>query len=124
MRAILWAALACLISLRVQASSVIDLTDASFDVHTATGNGNWMLDIYAPWCSHCQTLAPVWEELADELHGKVNVGKINGEENEGLMARFQVQGFPTIFHLNGETGEVRRYDGPRSVEAVSGHQTQ
>lgn len=54
MRAILWAALACLISLRVQASSVIDLTDASFDVHTATGNGNWMLDIYAPWCSHCQ----------------------------------------------------------------------
>ena len=33
-------------------------------------------------------------------------------------------GFPTIFHLNGDTGEVRRYDGPRSVEAVSEHHTQ
>ena len=33
-------------------------------------------------------------------------------------------GFPTIFHLNGETGEVRRYDGPRSVEAVSGRHPQ
>ena len=101
MLAILWAALACLISLTVQASSVIDLTDANFDTHTATGNGNWMLDIYAPWCSHCQvwplqcqlferyplncpvtpvaplqTLAPIWEELADDLHGKVKVGKV------------------------------------------------
>ena len=106
MGAILWAALACLISLTVQASSVIDLTDANFDAHTATGNGEWMLDIYAPWCSHCkvwplrchfsgrhplqdiypccpvtpaaplQTLAPIWEELADVLHGKVKVGKV------------------------------------------------
>ena len=106
MRAVLWAALACLTSLTVQASSVIDLTDANFDARTAPGNGEWMLDVYAPWCSHCQvrplqcqlfgehplqdshpccpvtlaaplqTLAPVWEELADDLHGKVKVGKV------------------------------------------------
>ena len=40
-----------------------------------------------------------------------------------IQAPLAAAGFPTIFHLNGETGEVRRYDGPRSVEAVSGRHT-
>jgi thioredoxin-like negative regulator of GroEL len=62
-------------------------------------------------------IAPVVEELAKELAGRVRVGKLNVDENPLTAARFNVQGIPTLLILkNGR--EVDRIVGVQSKEAI------
>ncbi|KAF8061102.1 coq9 [Scenedesmus sp. PABB004] len=91
---------------------VLVLSDDTFDSATATGV--WLIDIYAPWCSHCQQLEPAWHALASEMaaHG-VKVAKVDGMRNRVLMKRFGVTGFPSIYLLRG--GQTWQYAGMRSV---------
>ncbi|CAM9995690.1 unnamed protein product, partial [Discosporangium mesarthrocarpum] len=56
---------------------------------------------------HCKRLQPIWEELATDLKGKVNVGKVNCEEEIALTTRFQVSGYPSIYYV--ENGNVWEY---------------
>ena len=53
----------------------VELTIRNYD--KLTNKGAWLIDIYAPWCSHCKQLEPVWEKLAEVLHDEnINVGKV------------------------------------------------
>eukprot|EP00879_Flechtneria_rotunda_P027064 GHRR01028926.1.p1 GENE.GHRR01028926.1~~GHRR01028926.1.p1 ORF type:complete len:186 (+),score=40.10 GHRR01028926.1:135-692(+) len=99
-----------------QDGDVVILGDTNFDQLTSTGV--WLVDIYAPWCSHCQQLEPTWHALAREMdaHG-VNVAKVDGMQNKVLMKRFGVVGFPSIFLLRD--GQTWQYTGMRSVGEVS-----
>jgi thiol-disulfide isomerase/thioredoxin len=97
--------------------TVVLLNSKSFD--SLTKNGIWFIKFFAPWCTHCQKLAPVWEELGHELQYKVNIGKVDctvdsgsiiiylnsSRKNmfliliyyiSGLCQRFKVQGYPTL----------------------------
>ncbi|HXF74515.1 MAG TPA: thioredoxin TrxC [Methylomirabilota bacterium] len=58
-----------------------------------------LLDLWAPWCGPCRTLAPVIEELAHDLAGQVKVVKLNVDENPATAARFHVQSVPTLLVL-------------------------
>eukprot|EP00511_Aplanochytrium_stocchinoi_P013824 CAMPEP_0204895066 /NCGR_PEP_ID=MMETSP1349-20130617/33805_1 /ASSEMBLY_ACC=CAM_ASM_000710 /TAXON_ID=215587 /ORGANISM="Aplanochytrium stocchinoi, Strain GSBS06" /LENGTH=99 /DNA_ID=CAMNT_0052062373 /DNA_START=212 /DNA_END=512 /DNA_ORIENTATION=- len=60
-----------------------------------------------------QKTAPTWEKLATELKGKVNVGKVDASIYRALGARYDVKGFPTLFHISD--GKVRRYSGSRGL---------
>ena len=55
---------------------VTELTDLTFDKRV-TGGEVWFIDVYAPWCIHCRELEPIWETVAGELKGLVNVGKVS-----------------------------------------------
>ncbi len=59
-------------------------------------SGVSVIDFYADWCGPCKMLAPVLEELADELAGKAKVVKVNVDQNQDLAAEYKVQGVPTI----------------------------
>ncbi|MBQ6753312.1 MAG: thioredoxin [Clostridia bacterium] len=62
-----------------------------------------LIDFWATWCSPCKMLSPVIEEIANELEGKVKVGKINVDENPELAAEFGVTGIPFVIAFkNGE----------------------
>lgn len=56
------------------------------------------VEFYAPWCGHCQRLAPEWKKTAANLKGLVNVAAVDCdvEQNKGLCAMYEIQGFPTI----------------------------
>ena len=100
-------------------SNVVVLTAANFEMETqaSTGSttGDWIVEFYAPWCGHCKKLQPVWEELATQLKGVANVGKVDVTGNRALGDRFDIKGFPTIkFFRNGQTYDYR---GARSVES-------
>lgn len=71
---------------------------------------------YAPWCGHCKTLAPVWEELAAAFADKdVVIGKFDATANH---TDEPIQGFPTLIFYDGE-GEKETYQGERTLEALS-----
>lgn len=57
------------------AVNVVELTDDNFDNHTASGV--WLIKIYAPWCSHCRQLEPLWVALGEDAESEgLKIGKV------------------------------------------------
>ncbi|CAH1765734.1 16943_t:CDS:10, partial [Entrophospora sp. SA101] len=66
---------------------VVTLNGKNFD--KLISSGTWFIKYYAPWCGHCQKLAPTWEELGRKLQNKMNIGKVDCTTNG-------VKGYPTL----------------------------
>ena len=58
-----------------------------------------VIDFYADWCGPCKAVAPVLEELSKEYEGKVNIYKINTEEEQELAGAFGIRSIPTILFV-------------------------
>jgi thioredoxin 1 len=74
---------------------VTELNDRTFDAFV-DNNELVLVDCWAPWCRPCRLLAPIIEELSSELKGKVAVGKLNTDENQGIAFRFGINAIPTL----------------------------
>jgi len=79
----------------------VKVTDANFAVEVERSPLLVLLDMWAPWCGPCGMVAPVIEELAAEMAGRVRVAKLNVDENPATAARFGVQSIPTLLLLRG-----------------------
>ena len=77
------------------------VTDATFSAQVERSPVPVLLDLWAPWCGPCRMVAPVVEELAKEMAGRVRVVKLNVDENPMTAARFHVQSIPTLLVLKG-----------------------
>jgi thioredoxin len=55
-----------------------------------------LIDFYADWCQPCKMVAPILEELAEEYKGKVNIYKVNTEEQQELSAAFGIRSIPSL----------------------------
>ncbi len=55
-----------------------------------------LIDFYADWCQPCKMVAPILEELSKEYEGKVNIYKINTEEQQELSAAFGIRSIPSL----------------------------
>ncbi len=55
-----------------------------------------IIDFYADWCGPCKMVAPVLDELSKEYEGKINIYKVNTEEQQELAAAFGIQSIPSI----------------------------
>jgi thioredoxin 2 len=91
-------------------SEPVVVTDASFNSVVEQSPLPVLLDMWAEWCGPCHMLAPIVNELSEELAGRVVVAKLNVDENPGTAARFNVRSIPTLLVLqNGR--EVDRIIG-------------
>jgi thioredoxin len=60
------------------------------------GNLPCLIDFYADWCGPCKMVAPILEELSKEFDGKINIYKVNTEEEQELAAAFGIQSIPSL----------------------------
>ncbi|KAA8573305.1 hypothetical protein MFRU_053g00450 [Monilinia fructicola] len=91
----------------------VSLTAESFQNLVTMSQDPWFIKFYAPWCHHCQAMAPNWAQLAKEMKGKLNVGEVNCEAEARLCKDVHVRGYPTIHFFRG--GERVEYEGLRGL---------
>ena len=79
------------------------VSDASFDTDVLKSDKPVLLDFWAEWCGPCKMIAPILDEVAKDYGDKVQIAKINVDENQQVPAKFGIRGIPTlILFKNGE----------------------
>lgn len=81
--------------------NTLEFTDSNFDADVLGAEHPVLVDFWAEWCGPCRMIAPTVEAFADEYAGKVKVGKVNVDENNGTAARFNIRGIPTLLLFKG-----------------------
>ncbi|EDW06703.1 thioredoxin domain-containing protein 5 homolog [Drosophila mojavensis] len=99
---------------------VVDLTEDTFAKHVSSGNH--FVKFFAPWCSHCQRLAPTWEELATELikEPDVTISKIDCTQYRSICQDFEVKGYPTLLWIE-DGKKIEKYAGARDLTTLKSY---
>ena len=100
-------------------ASEMEFTDANFDQEVLKSSQPVLVDFWAPWCGPCKMIAPIVEEISKEYEGKLKVGKLNTDDNQGIAARYGVMSIPTVMIFKG--GQmVARIVGAQPKQALTG----
>ncbi|ORZ10554.1 hypothetical protein BCR42DRAFT_494567 [Absidia repens] len=110
--------------------AVVELTSKNFKQEVLNNDKLVAVEFYAPWCGHCQKLAPEWKKAANNLKGLVTVAAINCDEdsNKPLCGQYDIKGFPTIKTFRpsvnkkgARTKYPTDYQGPREARPLVDH---
>ena len=83
---------------------ILKLTDAEFETQVIKSEKPVLVDYWAEWCGPCKMIAPVLEEVAEDLSDKVLIGKLNVDENSQTPPKYGIRGIPTLMLF--KDGEV------------------
>jgi len=97
------------------AENLLYLDDSNFDAEVSSGVT--LVDFYADWCGPCRMIAPIFEELSNEMNGKAKIAKVDIEAAQNVTANFGVTSIPTII-LFKDGKEVERVVGVRDKAAL------
>lgn len=89
----------------------ITLTSENFKSEVLDSDLPVLVDFWATWCGPCQMMNPVIADIANEMQGKLKVGKVNVDEQEALAAEYKVMSIPTFILFR---------DGKPAGQAIGG----
>ena len=72
------------------------VSDASFDSDVLKTDGPVLVDYWAEWCGPCKMIAPILDDLSSEYQGKLQIAKMNVDENSETPAKYGIRGIPTL----------------------------
>ncbi|KAG9297510.1 hypothetical protein G9A89_001450 [Geosiphon pyriformis] len=105
-------------------SNVIELTPDNFDEVVGKDRAVFV-KFYAPWCTHCKNLAPIWEELGEAFASakdRVVIAKVDADNYHDLGSRYNVGGFPTLKWFDkGVSDKPEDYSDGRDLETLASH---
>lgn len=95
--------------------SIKPLSDDNFE--DGISQGVVLVDFYADWCGPCRMLAPIVEELAQEMSGKMTVAKVDTDQSVNVAAKFEVTSIPTlILFKDGQL--IKRVVGLKDLDSL------
>ncbi|MFT3721913.1 thioredoxin TrxA [Pseudorhodoferax sp.] len=78
-----------------------NVSDASFEADVLKSGTPVLVDYWAEWCGPCKMIAPILDEVAKNYEGKLQVAKMNVDENRDVPAKFGIRGIPTLMLFKG-----------------------
>ena len=72
------------------------VSDASFDADVLKSDKPVLVDYWAEWCGPCKMIAPILDEAAKDYTGRLQIAKMNVDENQDVPAKFGIRGIPTL----------------------------
>ncbi|WP_248793162.1 thioredoxin TrxA, partial [Escherichia coli] len=75
--------------------------DASFDDDVLKSGTPVLVDYWAEWCGPCKMIAPILDEVAKDYGSKLQIAKMNVDENRDVPAKFGIRGIPTLMLFKG-----------------------
>ena len=78
-----------------------ETTDKSFESDVLKAEGHVLVDFWAEWCGPCRQLSPIIDDVSNELKGKLEVFKVNIDQNPDVPAKYNVRGIPTLVIFKG-----------------------
>jgi protein disulfide-isomerase-like protein len=103
--------------LKTAASAVVALDETNFDALVKDPSKDVLVEFYAPWCGHCKSLAPKYDQVGKTFEGEssVVIAKLDADSKRDLAAPYEVKGYPTLkwFPKNNKAGED--YTGGREA---------
>ena len=91
-----------------------NLGEAAFNAQLAKSDLPMVVDFWAPWCGPCRMMAPAYEKVSQDLHGRARFVKVNTEDEQGLAAKFNIRSIPTLAVFAGGR-EIARQPGAMSA---------
>ena len=77
------------------------LSDASFEADVLKASTPVLVDYWAEWCGPCKMIAPILDEVAGTYQGKLQITKMNVDDNRDVPAKFGIRGIPTLMIFKG-----------------------
>ena len=86
--------------------STRDVTDATFEADVLKSEKTIMVDFWAPWCGPCRAVSPILDQIASENADKIDIVKLNTDENMQVSSRYGITGIPTLNVYVGDPEEL------------------